>query len=147
MEIKIEDYQLTQLKDTDEYKELQQQCYTAARNGTTVELAQLPAPEYKYFSELYLIYKGFTSGQIGEEDAKKKERELYNEYCQNDRDRITYTTNIAFWNNNIRLASTSLNALLKATDEKKALDFALDIVEKLLNNTIIKKTVYEKLKR
>ena len=147
MEIRTETAVLTDYKETDEYKTLQVECYSAAKQGNLIDLSSLPAPEYKYFSELYKVYVDFTSKKLDEGKAKDAEKALYKEFVKNDSDRLTYITNIASWNNNIRLASTSLNALLKETDEKKALDFALDIVEKLLNNTIIKKTVYEKLKR
>lgn len=146
MKIKIEDAQLTELKDTDEYKELQSKCYAAARKGEPVDLSDLPAPEYKYFNELYLIYRAFTVQGLTEEDAKKKERAAYADYCQNERDKMMYIANIGFWQTNIRKASTNLSELLKAGDRDKALELALDIIEKLLNNTVVKKTVYSKVK-
>ena len=147
MEIRTETAVLTDYKETDEYKALQVECYSAAKQGNPIDLSSLSAPEYKYFSELYKVYVDFTSKKLDEEKAKDAEKALYKEFVKNDSDRLTYIANIAFWNDNIRKASASLSELTKTEDKDKALDTALDILEKLLNNTIIKKTVYGHIKQ
>lgn len=145
MEIRTETAVLTDFKETDEYKDLQIECYSAAKQGNTVDLSKLSAPEYKYFSELYKVYVDFTNKRLDETKAKDAEKALYKEFIKNDSDRLNYISTVGWWNDNIRQASASLSDLLKATDKDKALELSLDIIEKLLKNDIIKKTVYEKL--
>lgn len=141
MEIRTETAVLTDYKETDEYKTLQVECYSAAKQGNPIDLSSLPAPEYKYFSELYKVYVDFTSKKLDEGKAKDAEKALYKEFVKNDSDRLTYITNIAFWNDNIRKASASLSELAKTADKDKALELSLDIIERLLKNDVIKKTV------
>lgn len=145
MEIRTETAVLTDFKETDEYKDLQIECYSAAKQGNTVDLSKLSAPEYKYFSELYKVYVDFTNKRLDETKAKDAEKALYKEFIKNDSDRLNYISTVGWWNDNIRQASASLSDLLKATDKDKALELSLDIIEKLLKNDIIKKAVYEKL--
>ena len=147
MEIRTETAVLTDFKETDEYKALQVECYSAAKQGNPVDLSKLQAPEYKYFSELYKVYVDFTNKKLDETKAKDAERLLYKEFVKNDSDRLNYISTVGWWNDNIRQASTSLNELLKTTDKDKALELSLGIIERLLKNDIIKKTVYEKLNK
>ena len=141
MEIKIEDYQHGEFKDTEQFKQLKQECYTAASKGAPIDFSKLPPAEYKYFSEMYWIYSDYAGKRIAEDKAKEREQIAYKEYCANVNDQITYLSNIAYWQANIKTASDSLAKLRKATDAMTALELAVGIVEKLLNDSAIMKSV------
>lgn len=141
MEIKIEDYQHGEFKDTDEFKRLKQECYTAASKGAPIDFSKLPPAEYKYFSEMYWIYSDYAGKRITEDKAKEREQIAYKDYCVNVNDQITYLSNIAYWQANIKAASENLAKLRKATDATTALELAVGIVEKLLNDSTIMKSV------
>lgn len=145
MEIKIEDYQHGDFKDTDEFKRLKQECYTAASKGAPIDFSKLPPAEYKYFSEMYWIYSDYAGKRITEDKAKEREQIAYKDYCANANDQITYLSNIAYWQANIKSASDSLAKLRKATDAMTALELAVGIVEKLLNDNTILKTIQKNI--
>jgi len=141
MKIRVEDVQLGEFKDTADFKKLKQECYTAASKGTPIDFSELPPAEYKYFSEMYWIYSDFAEKRIAENVAKEREQKAYKEYCENKSDQTTYLQNIAYWQANIKAASDSLSMLCKTADKDKALELAVGIVEKLLNDSTIMKTV------
>ena len=141
MKIRVEDIQLGELKDTADFKKLKQECYTAASKGAPIDFSELPPAEYKYFSEMYWIYSDFAEKRIAESAAKEREQKAYKEYCENVNNQTTYLQNIAYWQANIKAASDSLSMLCKNTDKDKALELAVGIVEKLLNDSTIMKTV------
>lgn len=141
MKIKVEDIQHGEFKDTDDFKKLKQECYTAASKGAPIDFSKLPPAEYKYFSEMYWIYSDFAGKRIAENAAKEREQKAYKEYCENVNDQTTYLSNIAYWNANIKAASDNLTMLCKTKDKDKALELAVGIVEKLLNDSTILKTV------
>jgi hypothetical protein len=141
MKIRVEDVQLGEFKDTADFKKLKQECYTAASKGTPIDFSELPPAEYKYFSEMYWIYSDFAEKRIAENVAKEREQKAYKEYCENKNDQTTYLQNIAYWQANIKAASDSLSMLCKTADKDKALELAVGIVEKLLNDSTIMKTV------
>jgi hypothetical protein len=141
MKIRVEDVQLGEFKDTADFKKLKQECYTAASKGTPIDFSELPPAEYKYFSEMYWIYSDFAEKRIAENVAKEREQKAYKEYCENKNDQTTYLQNIAYWQANIKAASDSLSMLCKTADKDKAFELAVGIVEKLLNDSTIMKTV------
>lgn len=145
MKIKVEDIQLGSFKDTEEFKKLKQECYTAASKGAPIDFSELPPAEYKYFSELYWIYADFAGQRITEERAKERERCAYSEYCDNKNNQMTYLSNIAYWHTNIKTASENLSKLCKSKDKDEALALAVDIIEKLLKDSTIAKTVKSNL--
>lgn len=145
MEIIIEDYQHGEFKDTEQFKQLKQECYTAASKGAPIDFSKLPPAEYKYFSEMYWIYNDYAGKRITEDKAKEREQIAYKEYCANVNDQITYLSNIAYWQANIKTASDSLAKLRKATDAMTALELAVGIVEKLLNDNTILKTIQKNI--
>ena len=141
MKIRVEDIQLGEFKDTADFKKLKQECYTAASKGAPINFSELPPAEYKYFSEMYWIYSDFAEKRIAESAAKEREQKAYKEYCENVNNQTTYLQNIAYWQANIKVASDSLSMLCKTADKDKALELAVGIVEKLLNDSTIMKTV------
>ena len=145
MEIRVEDIQLGEFKDTDDFKKLKQECYTAASKGAPIDFSELPPAEYKYFSEMYWIYSDYAGKRISEDVAKEREQKAYKEYCENVNDQITYLTNISYWQTNIKAASDSLSMLCKTQDKDKALELAVGIIEKLLNDSTILKTVQKNI--
>ena len=141
MKIKVEDIQHGEFKDTDDFKKLKQECYTAASKGAPIDFSELPPAEYKYFSEMYWIYSDYVGKRIAQDKAKEREQKAYKEYCENVNDQTTYLSNIAYWQANIKAASDSLAQLCKTKDKDTALELAVGIVEKLLNDSTILKTV------
>ena len=137
MEIRVEDYQLGEFKDTEDFKKIKQECYTAASKGAPIDFSKLPPAEYKYFSEMYWIYSDYAGKRIAESVAKEREQKAYKEYCENVNDQTTYLSNIAYWQANIKAASDSLAQLCKTKDKDTALELAVGIVEKLLNDSTI----------
>lgn len=145
MKIRVEDIQLGEFKDTADFKKLKQECYTAASKGAPIDFSELPPAEYKYFSEMYWIYNDYAGKRITEDKAKEREQIAYKDYCVNANDQITCLSNIAYWQANIKAASDSLSMLCKTTDKDKALELAVGIVEKLLNDSTIMKTVQKNI--
>lgn len=145
MKIKVEDIQHGDFKDTDEFKRLKQECYTAASKNASIDFSKLPPAEYKYFSEMYWIYNDYAGKRITEDKAKEREQIAYKDYCANANDQITYLSNIAYWQANIKAASENLAKLRKATDATEALELAVGIVEKLLNDNTILKTIQKNI--
>ena len=145
MKIEVEDIQHGEFKDTENFKKLKQECYTAASKGAPIDFSKLPPAEYKYFSEMYWIYSDYAGKRIAEDKAKEREQKAYKEYCENVNDQTTYLSNIAYWNANIKAASDSLSELCKTKDKDKALELAVGIVEKLLNDSTILKTVQKNI--
>lgn len=141
MEIKVEEMQIGEYKDTEEFKKLKQECYHAATNDLAIDFHELPPPEYKYFSELYWLYNDMSHGRITEDAAREQEQKNYAQLKEDHAELERYLANIAFWNNNIRMASTELSALCKAENQGAALEKALGIIGKLLNDSTIEKTV------
>ena len=90
---------------------------------------------------MYWIYSDYAGKRIAEDKAKEREQIAYKEYCANVNDQITYLSNIAYWQANIKTASDSLAKLRKTTDAMAALELAVGIVEKLLNDSTIMKSV------
>ena len=145
MKIRVEDIQLGEFKDTEDFKKLKQECYTAASKGAPIDFSELPPAEYKYFSEMYWIYSDYAGKRIAEDKAKEREQKAYKEYCENVNDQTTYLSNIAYWQANMKAASDGLSELCKTTDKDKALELAVGIVEKLLNDSTILKTVQKNI--
>ena len=132
-------------KDIVSLEKLKQECYTAASKGTPIDFSKLPPAEYKYFSEMYWIYSDYAGKRIAESVAKEREQKAYKEYCENVNDQTTYLSNIAYWQANIKAASDSLAQLCKTKDKDNALELAVGIVEKLLNDSTIMKTVQKNI--
>ena len=143
--IEIDEATAGEYKDTEDFQKLKAQCYEAATHDQAIEFGELPPPEYKYFSELYWLYNDMAHSRISEEDGRAKEQKNYKELKENKAEQERYLWACADWQNNIRIAGESVTALLKAKDKDAVIEAALEVVERLTHNEVIKLTVHRHL--
>lgn len=91
-----------------ELKRLERQAYDGSIN-----LDNLPAPEYRYFDRLRRLYEKFKFGGMPKEFAERMKRIAYSEYMQDIEKHKRYTLMYAQYQYNIKQASH-----LKAEAEK-----------------------------
>ena len=143
--IKVEETTIGEYKDTEDFQKLKAECYEAATHDQEIELSKLPPAEYKYFSELYRLYNDMTHSKISESKAREQEQVNYKEFKENKADYERYLWAHADWQNNLRIAGESVAELLKAKDKDAVIEAALEVVERLTHNDVIKLTVHRHL--
>ena len=143
MEIKEEELTYGEFKDLPDFKKRKVECYEKASKDMEFDISDLRPPEYKYFTELYVLYNKLVHKEITKEEAEKADNANYKNYCDDKTLETTYTMNIASHNSNIRKASMYLSKLTTTNNKDVAFDCALDIIERLLNESSIKSTVKE----
>ena len=145
MDFKVEELTIGEYKDLDDFKQLKSDCYNAAIHDNPIDFGKLPSHEYKYFSELYVLYSDLTHGKITEEQAREQESKNYRELSESKAAEERYLWALADWQNNIRIVGDNMSKLCQATEINTALEYALDIAERLTHNFAIKTTVYSHL--
>lgn len=98
-------------KDTDTFRKLERQAYDG-----TLDVADFPPAEYKYFSELRKIYYAFKFEGLSKDDAEKQKAVLLRHYhkdLQEHEDRLAVYRH---YQDNIRQSEMLCTAIQKSHD-------------------------------
>lgn len=118
------------LRDPDTWAKLERQAYDG-----TVELRSLPAPAYKYFSELAAIYYAFRFEGMPKEDAERAKRLLLKAYQQETADLHSAREIFAEYQENAKKSELCRTEIEKAEDAVTIAARACEIIEALTGET------------
>lgn len=124
-----------------ELKRLKRQAYDGSIN-----LDNLPAPEYRYFDRIRRLYKRYKFDKMPWEFAERMKRIAYSEYMQDIEERKRYTSMYAQYQYNIKQAGTLRSELVKSDDIYDIADKAVMIVGLLTGDLGLRKRMNTKLK-
>lgn len=115
-------------KDADYFKELKAKCWEAASKDKEISFAELPCAQYKYFSELYWLYNDLAHDKISKEEAEKRDRANYAEFCEHVDEADYFVHSRIIYHDNIKRAGTLLSEIEKT---KNVTDIAIKACEAL----------------
>lgn len=124
-----------------EIKKLEHQAYDGSIN-----LDNLPAPEYRYLDRLRRLYEKFKFGGMPKEFAERMKRIAYSEYMQDIEKHKRYTLMYAQYQYNIKQAGTLRSELEKSDDIYDIADKAVRIVGLFTGDTGLRERMNTKLK-
>lgn len=98
-------------KDADTFRKLERKAYDG-----TIEVADFPPAEYRYFSELIKLYYAFKHEGLSKEEASRKKAILLRQYnealAEHERCLEVYRK----YQEHIRIAGLNLSKIEKSTD-------------------------------
>lgn len=124
-----------------EIKKLEHQAYDGSIN-----LDNLPAPEYRYFDRIRRLYKRYKFDKMPREFAERMKRIAFSEYMQDIEEHKRYTSMYAQYQYNIKQAGTLRSELEKSDDIYDIADKAVRIVGLLTGDTGLRERMNTKLK-
>lgn len=127
-------------KDKETFRQLERQAYDG-----TLDVANFPPAEYKYFSELRKIYYAFKFERLAKSDAEKQKAVLlrhYHEDLQEHEDRLAVYRH---YQDNIRTSEMLKTEIQKSRDIHDIAVTAIQIIGLLTNDECFIKTNSAKL--
>ncbi len=123
-----------------ELKKLERQAYDGSIN-----LDNLPAPEYRYFDRLRRLYEKFKFDNMPKDFAERMKRIAYSEYIQDIEERKRYTLMYAQYQYNIKQAERLKIEAEKADDLHHIACCTADIVGMLTGDEGYGKRIKKKI--
>ena len=117
------------LRDPEVWAALERQAYEG-----TVNVLPLPAPAYKYFSELTAVYRAFRFEGMPKEEAEARKRLLLKDYQRQVQEIRQAREANASYQDAIRNASTLLSEIEKAESVYEIATKACNVIGKLIGD-------------
>ena len=115
------------LRDPEIFAQLERQAYEG-----TVNLLPLPAPAYKYFSELTAVYRAFRFEGMPKEDAERRKQLLYKDYQRQVQEIHRARDAYASWQDSVRIAGMLLSEIEKSKSVFDIAEKACKVIGKLI---------------
>lgn len=118
------------LRDPDTWAALERQAYEG-----TVNVLPLPAPAYKYFSELTAVYRAFRFEGMPKDDAENRKRLLRKAYDEQVKEIHRAREVYAEYQNAVRTAGTLTSEIEKSRSVFEIAERACEIIGLLIGDS------------
>lgn len=122
--IEIPDY-----TDTERHKELKNKVFKMASKGEAFNMTELGADEYKYYAQMWYIFRRMLKKEITPEEATEENAKAYKMYADGQ---ALYNANVfgvIEFNDNIRKSESARVKINKSRNRQELVDAIIECIE------------------
>lgn len=142
MQIEVDEIlEIPDYTDTERYKKLKNKVYLMAKKNEPFHMPELTSAEYRYYSEMWFIFKRLIAKEITPEQATSENDVIYKKFVNEQTIYNQHAFDVIEWNEKIKKSESAHVKIHKAKNVNDLVDGVIECIESLTND----KTMRSKL--
>lgn len=146
MQIEVDEIlEIPYYTDTERYKKLKNKVYLMAKKKEPFHMPELTSSEYRYYSEMWFIFKRLIAKEITPEQATSENDAIYKKFVNEQTIYNQHAFDVIEWNEKIKKSESARVKIHKSKSINDLVDGVIECIESLTNDKTMR-TKLESLK-